>query len=245
MADPVLIWIRLNIVRTTLCISRTAPRLSHVVRNAQRIPNHRLHRTVAAQPPVAPRLPVSRGAVRPQMSRLPTIRLEIGNVAKRVITAALALLRILAALLLSPLVGTALFGILIGTPDSCRYVFSDSSALGNAFVAADCLVWMFIGMAWASHLLPFACIFVWFMLLPLAIFLNRHVGVGLLHLWAFSISVVFVALCILAAFQGSGTNYFSRLASLTPHLYLFAATASVCTMWLGGVRGNALFKREA
>lgn len=196
MADPALMWIRLNIVS-------------------------------------------------PQMSRLPTIRLEIGNVAKRVITAALALLRILAALLLSPLVGTALFCILIAPTDFCRYDSSDSSAAGNAFAAANCLVWTVMGMALGSLLLPFACIFVWFMLLPLAILLNRRGGVGLLHLWAFSISVVFVALCILAAFQSSGTNYFSRLASLTPHLYLFAATASVCTMWLVGVRGNALFKREA
>ena len=33
------------------------------VRDALRVPNQRLHRTVAAQPPVAPRLPVIRGAV--------------------------------------------------------------------------------------------------------------------------------------------------------------------------------------
>ena len=63
MADPALIWIRLNIVRATLRVPRTAPRLSRVVRDAKRVPNQRLHRTVAAQPSVAPRLPVSRGAV--------------------------------------------------------------------------------------------------------------------------------------------------------------------------------------
>ena len=46
LVDPALMRIRLNIVR-----------------DAQRIPNQRLHRAAAAQPPVAPRLPVSRGAV--------------------------------------------------------------------------------------------------------------------------------------------------------------------------------------
>ena len=39
-----------------------------VVQDANRVPNQRLHRTVAAQPPVAPRLPVSRGAVRRHVS---------------------------------------------------------------------------------------------------------------------------------------------------------------------------------
>ena len=62
-ADPAVIRIRLNTVRATLRVTRTAPRLARVVRNAQRVPNQRLHRTVAVQPPVAPRLPVSRGAV--------------------------------------------------------------------------------------------------------------------------------------------------------------------------------------
>jgi len=61
--------IRLNIVRATLRVPRTAPRLSRVVRDAKRVPNQRLHRTVAAQPPVAPRLPVSRGAVMPPEER--------------------------------------------------------------------------------------------------------------------------------------------------------------------------------
>jgi len=51
-------------VRATRSVARTAPRLSPVVRDAKRVPNQRLHRTAAAQPPVAPRLPVSRGAVR-------------------------------------------------------------------------------------------------------------------------------------------------------------------------------------
>ena len=50
-------------VRATLRVVRTAPRLARVVRAARRAPNQRLHRTVAAQPAVAPRLPVSRGAV--------------------------------------------------------------------------------------------------------------------------------------------------------------------------------------
>ena len=36
--------------------------------SATSLANTLLHRTVAAQPPVAPRLPVSRGAVRSQMS---------------------------------------------------------------------------------------------------------------------------------------------------------------------------------
>jgi cold shock CspA family protein/Holliday junction resolvase-like predicted endonuclease len=56
--------IDINIVRATLRVPRTAPRLAFVVQDAKRIPNQRLHRTGAAQPPVAPRLPVSRGAVR-------------------------------------------------------------------------------------------------------------------------------------------------------------------------------------
>ena len=46
----------------TLRVTRTAPRLAHVVRDAKRVPNQRLHRTAAIQPPVAPRLPVIREA---------------------------------------------------------------------------------------------------------------------------------------------------------------------------------------
>jgi len=37
---------------------------------AGRVPNQRLHRTAAEQPPVAPRLPVSRGAVSLKMTGL-------------------------------------------------------------------------------------------------------------------------------------------------------------------------------
>lgn len=165
---------------------------------------------------------------------------------KRVITAALALLRILAALLLSPLVGTALYVILNAELDpSCRDVLNEPNEFVLAIIAGYCLFFAVMWTAWSLLLLPFACIFVWFMVLPLAIFLNRLRGVGLPYLWACSISVVFVALCILAAFQSSDANYFSRLASLTPHLYIFATTASVCTLWLVGIWGNALFKREA
>jgi len=58
-------WVRV-LNQSTLRVTRTAPRLAHVVRDAPRVPNQRLHRTVAAQPPVAPRLPVSRGAVMPR-----------------------------------------------------------------------------------------------------------------------------------------------------------------------------------
>ena len=61
--------IRLNIVRPTLRIVRIAPRLARMVRDAPRVPNQRLHRTAAAQPMVAPRRPVSRGAIRPQEVR--------------------------------------------------------------------------------------------------------------------------------------------------------------------------------
>ena len=60
MADLPLMRIGLNIVQATLRVTRTAPRLSLVVQDAKRVPNQRLHRTVVAQPPVAPRLPVSR-----------------------------------------------------------------------------------------------------------------------------------------------------------------------------------------
>ena len=66
-AGQAVMRIGLNIVRATLRVVRTAPRLSRVVRDATRVPNQRLHRTAAAQPAVAPRLPVSRGAVRPRM----------------------------------------------------------------------------------------------------------------------------------------------------------------------------------
>lgn len=45
-------------------VTRTGSRLSLVVRNAKRVPNPLLHQTSAAQLPVAPRLRVSRGAVR-------------------------------------------------------------------------------------------------------------------------------------------------------------------------------------
>ena len=64
LADSAVMRIGLNIVRATLRVARTAPRLSRVVRDATRVPNQRLHRTAAAQPAIAPHLPVSRGAVR-------------------------------------------------------------------------------------------------------------------------------------------------------------------------------------
>ena len=53
--------IHLIIVRATLRVVRTAPLLSHAVRDATRVPNQRLHLTAAAQPPVAQRPPVNRG----------------------------------------------------------------------------------------------------------------------------------------------------------------------------------------
>jgi hypothetical protein len=56
-------WIGLSMVRATLRVHRTAPRLGRVVRDATRVPNQRLSGAVAVQPPVAPSPPVSRGAV--------------------------------------------------------------------------------------------------------------------------------------------------------------------------------------